>query len=72
MEWAERIERASEPCGSEDKELACPKRLGGGMGDSPSAAVSAGCGDGTKTVFLTSLRPLLAVGLRGVGICCAC
>lgn len=32
--------------------------------------MSGGCGDGTKTVFLTSLRPRLAVGLRGVGIGC--
>lgn len=68
MEWADRIECASDPCGaSEDKELAFPKMLGGGTGDSPRVGKSGGCGDGTKTVFRTSLRPLLAVGLRGVG-----
>lgn len=67
------MECASDPCGgSEDNELAFPKMLGGGIGESPGPGRSEGCGDGTKTVFLTSLRPLLVVGFRGVGICCAC
>lgn len=69
------MECASDPCcASEDSELALPalKVLEGGNGESPGAGKSGDCGDGMKTVFLTSRRPLFVGGLRGVGICCAC
>lgn len=37
---------------------------------SPKLGVSGAGGEGTKMVFLTSLRPRLIVGLRGVTTCC--
>ena len=43
-----------------------------GTGESFGPGISGVCGVGMKTVFLTSLRPRLALGLRGVGNCEAC
>lgn len=48
------------------------KGVGRGIGESPKAGRSGGCGEGTKIVFRTSRRPRLADGLRGVATCCAC
>ncbi len=48
------------------------KEVGKGIGESPNAGRSGGCGEGTKMVFLTSRRPRLAEGLRGAVTCCAC
>lgn len=42
---------------------------GSGIGTSPNVGVSGAAGEGTKTVFLTSLLPRLTVGLRGVTTC---
>ena len=49
--------------------------LKGGMDGARGSGVlgtSGAWGEGTKIVFLTSLRPRFAVGFRGVATCCAC
>lgn len=45
---------------------------GPGTGTGESPLVSGGWGVGMNMVFLTSRRPLLALGFRGVATCCAC
>ena len=50
-------------------------RLKGGIDGARGSGVlgtSDTWGEGTKMVFLTSLRPRFAVGFRGVATCCAC
>lgn len=75
IECDDRIDRASDVCpisGDSGVDVTGLKGEPDGMGKSPRPVISGACGEGTNTVFLTSLRPRLAVGLRGVAVCCAC
>ena len=68
MEWTSEFWGRSE---ASVFDLEAAKGDADGIGESPEFGRSGTGGDGTNTVFLTSRRPLLAVGFRGVATCCA-